>query len=85
MALNVELPLTTNELFEENENDLQYSVDLCRENLKILVSPGSESSGVSSLDAEEAKVKYNKKLTNTHTHTHTLYQTIVGCMYCRTF
>lgn len=58
MAVNVELPLSTSELFEENDNDLQYSVDLCRENLKILVSPGSESSGVSSLDAEEAKVSF---------------------------
>lgn len=56
MALNVALPLSANELFEETDNDLQYSVELCRENLKILVSPGSESSGVSSLDAEEAKV-----------------------------
>lgn len=56
MALNVALPLSADELFEENENDMQYSVDHCRENLKILVSPGSESSGVSSLDAEEAKV-----------------------------
>lgn len=58
MALNIALPLSANELFEETDNDLQYSVELCRENLKILVSPGSESSGVSSLDAEEAKVNH---------------------------
>ena len=61
MAVNV--PLSTSELFEENDNDLQYSVDLCRENLKILVSPGSESSGVSSLDAEEAKVSVTYYIT----------------------
>lgn len=43
------------ELFDDN--DLVFPVSMGRENLKILVSPGSESSGVSSLDAEEAKVK----------------------------
>lgn len=53
MALNVAVS-TAMELFDDN--DLVFPVSMGRENLKILVSPGSESSGVSSLDAEEAKV-----------------------------
>lgn len=53
MALNVSVN-TAMELFDDN--DLIYPVSMGRENLKILVSPGSESSGVSSLDADEAKV-----------------------------
>lgn len=44
----------TNELFEHNE--MMLPIAMGREDLKILVSPASESSGVSSLDAEEAKV-----------------------------
>lgn len=44
----------TNELFEHNEMVLPIAMG--REDLKILISPASESSGVSSLDAEEAKV-----------------------------
>lgn len=53
MALNVAIS-TAMELFEDN--DLVFPVSMGRENLKILVSPGSESSGVSSLDSDEAKV-----------------------------
>ena len=53
MALNLAVPLSANELFDDN--DLIFP-SMSRDNLKILVSPGSESSGVSSLDAEEAKV-----------------------------
>lgn len=53
--LNVAVSTAT-ELFEDN--DMVFpDVLLGRENLKILASPGSESSGVSSLDAEEAKVR----------------------------
>lgn len=54
MDLNVAVSTAT-ELFEDN--DIVFPVLLGRENLKILASPGSESSGVSSLDAEEAKVR----------------------------
>lgn len=53
MDLNVAVS-TAMELFDDN--DLVFPVSMGRENLKILVSPGSESSGVSSLDADEAKV-----------------------------
>lgn len=54
MALNVDVP-TASELFQDD--DMVFpSILMGRENLKILASPGSESSGVSSLDAEEAKV-----------------------------
>lgn len=54
MALKIAVPSNA-ELFDEN--DLTFPVELCRQSLKILASPGSESSGVSSLDAEEAKVR----------------------------
>lgn len=55
MDLNV--AVATNELFENN--DMVFPILMGRENLKVsLASPGSESSGVSSLDAEEAKVKH---------------------------
>lgn len=53
MDLNVAVS-TASELFEDN--DMVFPILMGRENLKILASPGSESSGVSSLDAEEAKV-----------------------------
>lgn len=53
MDLNVAVS-PASELFEDN--DTVFPVLMGRENLKILASPGSESSGVSSLDAEEAKV-----------------------------
>lgn len=59
MDLNVAVS-TAMELFDDN--DLVFPVSMGRENLKILVSPGSESSGVSSLDAEEAKVKFELSL-----------------------
>lgn len=59
MDLNVAVS-TAMELFDDN--DLVFPVSMGRENLKILVSPGSESSGVSSLDAEEAKVKFEFSL-----------------------
>lgn len=55
MDLKVAVP-PANELFEDN--DMVFPILMGRENLKILASPGSESSGVSSLDAEEAKVMY---------------------------
>lgn len=57
MDLNVAV-LPANELFDDN--DMVFPILMGRDNLKILASPGSESSGssgVSSLDAEEAKVK----------------------------
>lgn len=53
MDLNVAVS-TSSELFDDN--DMVFPILMGRENLKILASPGSESSGVSSLDAEEAKV-----------------------------
>lgn len=53
MDLNVAVS-TASELFEDS--DMVFPILMGRENLKILASPGSESSGVSSLDAEEAKV-----------------------------
>lgn len=53
MDLNVAVS-TASELFEDG--DMEFPILMGRENLKILASPGSESSGVSSLDAEEAKV-----------------------------
>lgn len=62
MDLNVAV-LPANELFDDN--DMVFPILMGRDNLKILASPGSESSGssgVSSLDAEEAKVKYWTKL-----------------------
>lgn len=52
----MDLNVGSNELFENN--DMVFPIQMGRENLKILVSPGSESSGVSSLDADEAKVSY---------------------------
>lgn len=54
MDLNVAVS-TSSELFDDN--DIVFPILMGRENLKILASPGSESSGVSSLDAEEAKVE----------------------------
>lgn len=60
MDLNVAVS-TASELFEDG--DMVFPILMGRENLKILASPGSESSGVSSLDAEEAKVR-------AYTHTH---------------
>lgn len=53
MDLNVAVS-TASELFEDG--DMVYPILMGRENLKILASPGSESSGVSSLDSEDAKV-----------------------------
>lgn len=50
----MDLNIGENELFEHNE--MVFPIPLGRENLKILISPGSESSGISSLDADEAKV-----------------------------
>lgn len=58
MALNVDVP-TASELFQDD--DMVFPILMGRENLKILASPGSESSGVSSLDAEEAKVNISLK------------------------
>lgn len=58
MDLNVAVR-TASELFDDN--DLIFPVSMGRENLKILASPGSESSGVSSLDAEESKVSTHHK------------------------
>lgn len=57
MDLNVAVR-TSSELFDDN--DLIFPVSMGRENLKILASPGSESSGVSSLDAEETKVSFTQ-------------------------
>lgn len=61
MALNVDVP-TASELFQDD--DMVFPILMGRENLKILASPGSESSGVSSLDAEEAKVNISFRWTD---------------------
>lgn len=52
----MDLNIAPNEFFEENTFSMAYPIPISREDLKILASPGSESSGVSSMDAEEAKV-----------------------------
>lgn len=47
-----------------SESDMESPILMMgRENMKILASPGSESSGVSSLDADEAKVSNSNLMT----------------------
>ncbi|XP_031617524.1 probable cyclin-dependent serine/threonine-protein kinase DDB_G0292550 [Contarinia nasturtii] len=67
MDLNFALSTTPSELFDDN--DVVFPILMGRENLKILASPGSESSGVSSLDADEAKKLVSEQLPTSNSPT----------------